>query len=257
MNKFALTMMLAVGTAFNALAEVPPELQGFEFLEDVLPKDEFGSVKIKQSTKRSMQKDIIPLIEDSILEAAAYNIHNPEQVFCYHVEKRKKGDEAYTIGNYKVVDYCGELDFDVLTTTYEALFTRSPNIITTVAKCKIEPKVMLRFVRGVDYTDVLMSSPCPSFTVFYAGRYKSFNIKQGIIDDLISQFENKREEFLSPALIKQTASNGKPESAEDAYKLEKEQKKIDEAMEAKSGDGTNNEPAPKIKKGWGKIKLNM
>ena len=58
MNKFALTMMLAVGTAFNALAEVPPELQGFEFLEDVLPKDEFGSVKIKQSTKRSMQKDI-------------------------------------------------------------------------------------------------------------------------------------------------------------------------------------------------------
>lgn len=42
MNKFALTMMLAVGTAFNALAEVPPELQGFEFLEDVLPKDEFG-----------------------------------------------------------------------------------------------------------------------------------------------------------------------------------------------------------------------
>ena len=65
------------------------------------------------------------------------------------------------------------------------------------------------------------------------------------------------QEFLSPALIKQTASNGKPESAEDAYKLEKEQKKIDEAMEAKSGDGTNNEPAPKIKKGWGKIKLNM
>lgn len=255
MNKLVLGALLGAMIVGNAYAEIPPELQGFEFLEDVLPKDEFGSVKIKEKSRRSMQKDIIPLIMDGIAEAAAMNIRNPEQVFCYHVEKREKGYEGYTLSNYKVVDYCGELDFDVLTTTYEALFTRSPNIITTMANCKIVPKVMLRFVRGIDYTDVLMSSPCASFTVFYAGRYKSFNIKQGIIDDLISQFDSNREEFKSPALIKQTVANAKPESAEEAYKLDKEKKRLDELKE---DEPKSFEPVSVPKKsGWGNIKLKM
>ncbi len=247
---------LAVLVWGNAVkAETPTELLGFDYLEDLLPTDEFDSVDIKVNKNRSLQKEIIPFIKDKIPEAAAYNISNPEQVFCYHVEKRTKEYTGYTIDNYKIIDYCGELDFDVLTTSYEPLFTRSPNIITTVAKCKVEPKVMLRFVRGVDYTDVLLSSPCPSFTVFYAGRFNSFNIKQGIIDNVINQFEKVREVFHSPALIKQTVANGVAKDEDEAYTLEKKKKENDMRNTMPK---TEEPKAEKSSRGnWGKIKLKM
>ena len=248
--------LLLLGMSAEVKAEVPPELQGFEFLEDALPKDEFGSTNRKKdsNSRRSMQKDIIPQIVEKIPEVASFNIQNAEQVFCYHVEKREKDYKGYTIGNYKVVDYCGELDFGTQTTTYEALFTRSPNIITTIANCRIVPKVMLRFVRGVDVVDVLLSSPCSSFTVFYAGKYKSFNIKQGIIDDVISQFDKKRDEFLSPSLVKQTVANASIESAEDSYKLEKNKKELEELEEGKE---EVKEKKQEKKSGWGNLKLKM
>jgi hypothetical protein len=228
-------------------------LQGFESLEDFLPKDEFGSLVVKENKNRRLQKDIVPLIVDKIPEAAAYNIHNPEQVFCYHIAKRPKGYTGYTIGNYQVVDYCGELDFDVLTTTYEPLFTRSPNIITTVSKCVIEPKIMLRFVRGVDYTDVLLSSPCPSFTVFYGGKYNSFNIKQGIIDDVINQFDKNRETFHSPALISKTVANAVASTEDESYQLEKKQKE----NERKYKVIEKKEETKEKKGGWNNLKLKM
>ena len=254
MLKYLVLGLLLFGVSADVRAELPPELQGFEFLEDALPKDEFGSTNRKKegNSKRSMQKDIIPQIVERIPELASFNIQNAEQVFCYHIEKRTKDYKGYTIGNYKIVDYCGELDFGTQTTTYEALFTRSPNIITTIANCKIAPKVMLRFVRGVDAVDVLLSSPCPSFTVFYGGKYKSFNIKQGIIDDVISQFDKKREEFMSPSLIKQTVANAKVETAEDSYEIEKNKKELEEFDKEEVV-----EEKPEKKKGWGNLKLKM
>ena len=253
MLKVLIMMLALLIGAKRTYADVPPALQGFEYLEELLPEDEFNSLgKRQEQSVRSMQKNIIPQIVEAIPEIAAYNIHDPEQVFCYHIEKREKGDKDYTIGNYKVVDYCGELDYNAITTAYEALFTRSPNIITTKANCRIEPKVMLRFVRGVDFVDVLLSSPCPSFTVFYDGRYKSFNVKQAVMDDVIGQFDKTREVFLSPALIKQTVANAEAKDEDDAYLLEKQQK-----QEAVNNEEKEAKEIQKPKTGWGNLKLKM
>ena len=255
MLKVLIMMLALLINVKGAVAEIPPELQGFEYLEELLPEDEFNSLgeRAKQGV-RSMQKNIIPQIIENIPEVAAYNIHNPEQVFCYHVEKRTKGDESYSLGNYKIVDYCGELDYDVITTSYEALFTRSPNIITTKANCRIEPQVMLRFVRGVDFVDVLLSSPCPSFTIFYGGKYKSFNVKQAVMDDVIGQFDKTREVFLSPAIVKQTVANAEAKDEDEAYVLEKQQKEVEDQ---KVKEVEENKEPQKPKTGWGNLKLKM
>ena len=117
------------------------------------------------------------------------------------------------------------MDKGAISTTYSALFTQSPNIITTPAQCKIEPRLIVRFVRGVDYADVLLSSPCPSFTIFYGGKYKAFNIKLGVIDDIIKQLSEKTEAFHSPALIKKTIANAEASSAEESEALEKKQRR--------------------------------
>lgn len=192
MSGFSLTAMLtAVSLVFTGISasaadgDLPPELQGLGLYEDILPIGSDGIGGLPSSRRASRQQSIIPFIISSLPKAtsaaATNNIANAEQVFCYHVAKKPADFAGYTLDNFAVTGYCGELDIGATATTYEALFTQSPNIITAPAACAIEPRVMLRFVRGVDYTDVLLSSPCPSFTVFYAGRYTALTSSRALL----------------------------------------------------------------------------
>ena len=216
----------------------------------------------EQTTKKSSSKpSIIPFIKKSIPDAAAYNITNYEQVFCYHIKKLPPNYTGYTLNNFAIVDYCGELNTNTIATSYEALFTQGPNIITTAPGCNLDPKVMLRFVRGVDYTDVVLSSSCASFVVFYSGRFKLFNIKHGVVNDIISQFDKKRETFNSPTLLKQTVANGIVTTVEEASKLDAKKRENELKMswqkEEKKGETTQAKPQNNTTSntGWGKIKL--
>ncbi len=263
--------ILSVSSAVRADdSGLPPELQGLGLYDDLLP---LGTGNSSSAKKRTRQQTVIPFIQSSLpkatSEAALYNVTHPEQVFCYHVTRKPKDFTGYTLNNFAITDYCGELDMGTTSTTYEALFTQSPNIITATAACAIEPKVMLRFVRGVDYTDVLLSSPCPSFTVFYAGRYTAFNIKQAVIDDVISQFDKVIDTFNSPALLKKTVANGVADSDKEAEEYEKKQKENmpimnwkkteqNPAAENSSVTDTNTDSSQTTpKKGWGNLKLRM
>ena len=229
----------------------PAALRDTSGLSDLLPIGEDEAQMFASNNSKGYKEKIIPFIKSSISETAAGIITDPEQVFCYEVEKRLKDDKRYTLDGFAVTGFCGELDKGQISTTYSALFTQSPNIITTASQCKIEPKVMVRFVRGVDYADVLLSSPCPSFTVFYGGKYKSFNIKKGVIDDIIKQLSEKIETFYSPALIKKTIANAEAASAEESEALEKKQRE-----NSKSEEEAEAQPQKETQKsGWGKINL--
>ncbi|MBR1372950.1 hypothetical protein IJ556_00680 [bacterium] len=253
-----LLTLMASTTTLAQENEPPVELQNFEAYADILPFDEYGEAR---GTKRSLrQLDIIPFIQSQIKAEAAYNIMNPEQVFCYHVTRQPQNYTGYTLNKFAIAGYCGELDNSQMVTTYEALFTKGINILTQKADCRIEPRIMLRFVRGVDYTDVLLSSPCPSFTVFYAGRYNSFNIKQGVINDIISQLETKNESFHSPALLKQTVANGIAKTTAEEELLEKKQQEQQPIMNwqhPQQQEQTESEPDKKPITGWGKLNLRL
>ena len=290
MSGFSLTALLtAVSLVFAGISasaadgDLPPELQGLGLYEDILPIGSDGTGGLPSSRRASRQQSIIPFIISSLPKAtsaaATNNIANAAQVFCYHVAKKPADFAGYTLDNFAVTGYCGELDIGATATTYEALFTQSPNIITAPAACAIEPRVMLRFVRGVDYTDVLLSSPCPSFTVFYAGRYTAFNIKQGVIDDIISQFDNENQPYNTPALLNKTVANGTADTDREAEIYEKKQREnapvmnwkmpaaeedrtpsasgsgssLPQDSSAKDSSGTSKPAA----RGWGNIKLRM
>lgn len=257
MFKRLVMLMLTVAPVANAFDDAAKELQGFEAYADILPGD--TSFLPSASKKTLRQKSIIPAIKSAIPEAAAYNLSNAEQVFCYHVTKRSKEYTGYTLSSFAITGYCGELDASNTVTAYEALFTQGPNIINTQADCRIEPRVMLRFVRGIDYTDVLLSLPCPSFTVFYGGKYKAFNIKQGVITDLINKFEQTNLQFNSPSLLKQTVANGIATTDKEADELAKKQKELEPQMKWKQPQENVEKPAPEAKPqtGWGNIKLRM
>jgi len=222
MLRFILSVMFCFYPLMSiAQSELPLELQDFEFI-NIVPHD---SPKQEQRTAPiSRQVDVIPYIKKDLSEAALYNIMNPEQVFCYYVAPRPQNYTGYTLDNRAITGFCGELNISQISTTYEALFTKSPNILTTTADCKIVPEVMIRFIRGVDATDVMLSSACPSFTVFYAGKAKPFNVKKKIIDDIIKQLTKINEPFHSPALLKQTVPSAVANTTAEEDFLAKKQK---------------------------------
>ncbi len=69
---------------------------------------------------------------------------------------------------------------------------------------------MLRFFRGVDHTDILISNPCSYYAIFYASKLRSFDVKpiQNFIKSLITTFENSKVSFVSPALYGQLVPVG-------------------------------------------------
>ncbi len=258
MLRYFLVLFLGLLSA-NALAqsvETPVELQSFEIFSDTLPLDEFGQERGVKRTVR--QQEIIPYIKSLIPDTAAYNLSNSEQVFCYHIAKRPADYKGYTLDGMAITGFCGELDINQTTTAYEALFTQSPNIITSVADCRIEPRIMLRFIRGIDSTDVLLSSPCPSFTVFYAGKYKSFNIKQAVIEDIIQQLTTSNTPFNSPALLGQTIANANPNTTEEEEILKKKQQDTEPIMNWKQQtEQQSPEPAKQKTGGWGNLNFKL
>ena len=249
MLKYFLLIALSMVSA-NAFAEdnLPAELQQFEGFSDILPADEYGQSRGPQ--KISRLQEMIPMIKKQIPETAANNITHAEQVFCYHVAKRTENYTGYTLDGMAITGFGGELDISKTETTYEALFTHSKNILATVAQCHIKPRLILRFTRGVDYTDVLLSSPCPSFTIFYAGRYHSFNVKQDVIDEIIRLLETEKTDFYSPSLLKQTVANAVPTTVEEQEILSKKHDESEPVMNWKEQEEPE-EPVQKPTGGWG------
>lgn len=194
-------------------------------------------------------------IEKNVSPVALNNILNAEKVFCYTVEMPSAGYTGYTLDQLALTGYCGQLG-EERAVFVDEFFKKPANISETVASCKIEPKIMLRFVRGIDATDVLFSDTCPSVTVFYGGSMRSFNAapaKQAV-EAVVAVFENGRIDFVSPALLNQLMPSGVPLSDEDKALVSKHKS----AQPVRNWEKQNMPTAPKAEepaaKGWNKFR---
>ena len=125
-------------------------------------------------------------------------------------------------------------------------------------ECIIEPKIIIRFIRGVDYTDVLLSSPCHSFAIFYGGGVRLYNFKPGapIIDAILKALAPKHAEFVSPALLNQLMPVGVVQNAQQrrivnrrSEPIRKWTQKVEEEAAKKAEENKKNNS------GWNKLKL--
>ncbi|MFI3241627.1 MAG: hypothetical protein R3Y43_03585 [Alphaproteobacteria bacterium] len=177
--------------------------------------DRFG---IKKEEKVVEEEPIMPEIKVSVSEIALDNIIDAEAVYCYNVDKRPKDYTGYTLNGFAVTGFCGIID-KTLQKKITTEFLRTPTnlLIDKKESCSIQPKAVIRFVRGVDHTDILISSPCFSYAVFYANKLKLFNAKpmQAFIKSLVSAFDKEKVEYVSPALYGQLVPVGvSPEKKE-------------------------------------------
>lgn len=139
-------------------------------------------------------------------DPAMENIINAEQVFCYEIFPRNKDYKGYTINGFPIRGFCGVLS-DQVKNLFGTHFLMEPKNINfnNLENCVVEPKILVRFIKGVDSTDVLLSSPCHSFAIFYAGKVAVYNFTPGaeMIDAMVAAFSSKHAEFVSPALLNQ------------------------------------------------------
>ena len=195
---------------------------------------------------------ILEEISSAIGPSALENIAKSEQVFCYQIANRPDNYTGYTLDGMAIVGFCGIINNELKNMITSELFMNPDNIIFDVTEnCVIKPKIMLRFVRGVDSTDVLLSSPCHAFAIFYGGKVNAFNAKPAaqIIDALINPLIKGKVDFASPALFNQLMPIGVAQTEEQKEIIDQKNAPIRSwAKEQASQEAKQNA------KGWNKLK---
>ena len=244
--KFAALLMMGVslGLACPAAAQTGREgVQSFQQSGD--------------SWRRAEEDNQPPVISQSMIDAVGNsgiaNITDSEAVFCYQVSSKPAGYKGYTIDNMAVTGFCGIIENDLKNMIIRQFFATPENISQEVAQCVIKPRLMLRFVRGVDYTDVLLSSPCHSFSAFYGGKVKSYNFSPAaeIIDVMVDSFRPKTVPFVSPAMLRQLLPIGVAQTQSQKDMVAKQSGPI-RNWDTQSAPA---KPAAPKKSGWNNLNL--
>lgn len=194
-------------------------------------------------------------ISSAIGPSATTNITDSEQIFCYQVTNKPDNYTGYTLNGMAIVGFCGVINNELQQVIKSELFMNPDNILFDVTEdCVIRPQIMLRFVRGVDFTDVLLSSPCYAFAIFYGGKISAFNAKPAapVIKALVDPFIKGKIDFASPALFNQLLPIGIAQTEEQKQLLNKKNEPI---RNWAKGQADTNSSSPKS--GWNNLNLKM
>ncbi len=201
-------------------------------------------------------ENILPGISKAIGQSALQNITGAEQIFCYQITNKPENYSGYTLDGMAIAGFCGIINQDLKNMVITELFSNPDSVLFDETEdCIIRPKIMLRFVRGVDTTDVLLSSPCHAFAIFYGGRINAFNAKPAaaIIDALVTPLLKSRIDFASPALFNQLLPVGIAQTDEQKELLNQKNAPIRNWLKKQ-----NEEDAAKPKTGgWNKVNLKL
>lgn len=168
-----------------------------------------NSYQARNTSSRQQNTSSLSILDNfsrTVAPAALSNIRNSETAFCYTVTSASGNYTGYTLDGYAVTGFCGILQENLKNILVQQLFATADNVnFAQQETCRQNPRIMLRFVRGVDYTDVLISAPCYVMSVFYAGEVSTFNFSSvsPIFDAIVSEFEKSRMDFSSPAAANQ------------------------------------------------------
>ena len=206
---------------------------------------------------------IASFLKDKLPESMTYNISKAEKVFCYTVDYAAKDYEGYYVHGMALKGSCGELSSGGKDLIKSALFNNNAVFSNNSDKCNINPKILLRYVHGIDYTDVLISAPCHSLTFFHDNDIKTVNAAPGkdIIEQIVKAYSGLQEKFLSPALLGQMVANGQilTQTQKDLVRrmapTEAPAKKWNSAKPAAAAQQTD-APAQKqpARSGWNKLR---
>lgn len=243
------------GGLADELSGLEPEgVQSFQGDKDAWRRDGEKNSAEPAVLQNTVQGEVLPQIVEGISQPALTNIIDAEQVFCYEVATRSSTYSGYNLDGMALKGFCGILSKEQQKDIIDSFFKTPANVeFAKTENCIIQPKIMLRFVRGVDNTDVLLSSPCHSFSVFYGGVIKTFNLKPSAdkVDSIVNPMLKKHQEFISPALLSQLLPVGVIQNEEQKALVNKRKEPIRGWEEGKTQE------EDKKTSGWNKVNLNF
>ena len=198
---------------------------------------------------------------DSAGSFAMKTIFEAEQIFCYEIFPQDSGYEGYTLEGFPIRGFCGVLNQEVRNMISQHFFASPDGVnFNDSEQCVMQPKVILRFVRGVDYADVLLSSPCHAVAIFYGGSVSAYNFKPGaeLIDTILESLSERHQDFVSPALLNQVLPIGIIQNAEQRKMINKKSEPIRKwETKAKENVKKQEEEIKRQNTGWNKLKTRL
>ena len=126
------------------------------------------------------EKAVAAGIRERIRADAAYIIGEPEETLCYGIARKSPKKRSATIDGYAHTGNCGSLNETGMAEIQSKLFNAESyemNVMK-IASCVINPKLALRFRKGFDFVDVILSGGnCPAVLFLYGGETKEFSAK--------------------------------------------------------------------------------
>lgn len=245
-----------------ALLIVTPSVSSAQFSDD--DADLFGADSTDNffnATKEDNSNKVLSsFISSRIPLAAANNIEKAEKVFCYTVDYAPADYNGYIINDLAITGSCGELSEKGRKLVKDTILHSSSLYSTSTERCDIAPKIMLRYIHGIDSTDILLSSPCHSLTFFHGRDITTINAAPGkaIIEQIVKAYSSLSEKFLSPALLGQMVPNGQVITQDQKEIVRKtystENLKKWNTSSAQKQEASQSEKKTPAKKGWNKLK---
>lgn len=199
--------VISIFLIYSSLAYAEGEVLLNEDIDD--DEQEFSVKQDEDNNKKDMVQGsgkLLSQISSAIGEFAEKNITDAEQVFCYQIATPPENYTGYTIDGMAIVGFCGFINAKLRNIIITQLLNNPEHIdFDKTEDCVVRPQVMLRFMRGIDATDILLSSPCHAVAVFYGGKVSAFNAKPGstVIENLVRPLIKNKVSFVSPTLFNQ------------------------------------------------------
>ena len=174
-----------------------------------------------QKEEALFEKNVALGIRERIRADAAYIIGEPEETLCYGIARKSPKKRSITIDGYAHTGNCGALNETGMAEIQSKLFSAESydmNIMK-IASCVINPKLALRFRKGFDFVDVLLSGGnCPAVLFLYGGETKEFSAKpiKEWLDTFIEAVSNDLEPVTATEVEKAAARMFKKRSEEEA-----------------------------------------
>lgn len=254
---FLLTAALICGTMQQVYAADDDFEDGLG-AGDLFADEENATIQNSKQEQQST-KTLSAFISSRIPASSAKNIENAEKVFCYTVDYAAADYTGYTIDDLAITGSCGELSNEGRNLIKDMVLNN--NLVFSTAKdaCNINPRILLRYINGIDSTDVLFSAPCHSISFFHGRDISTLNAAPGknIVEQIVTTYSSLKDNFLSPALLGQMVPNGQVLTQDQKEMV----RKINTSESPKKwNSGTASAPAASeadtqpTRKGWNKLK---
>ncbi|HBO59404.1 MAG TPA: hypothetical protein DD624_05800 [Alphaproteobacteria bacterium] len=205
MNKFLLLILLSA--AFPARAQLFYDIDSsFDSASssDQPAASELSSASFteesaqKQDAELPFEKIVAKEIQERIRPDASYIVGEPDEVLCFGIARKSPKKRSATINGYAHLGNCGSLNDTGLKEVQKQLLSAQSYqmSVTKISSCIVTPRLALRFRKGYDFVDLILSGGnCPGVTFIYGGDAREFYAKpiQDWLNNFISAVSNDLE----------------------------------------------------------------